>query len=741
MDSFPLSAGNQFSYADSIPEPTTGRSARLSIVPLDGAHVPSGVSSMHTPRSDDFAEKMRNPLELQQQASGQTTTAHIHRQLLRNIIWPVTAIVLPISLVSGVLIGLVCGYRVKTALSLFQSAVAANEPTNSAYVLVDYSATRLVFLASWLSSMAPLLASFVMVLWSLPTAQTMRTASMEFQPSELPTPYQLSLMVGLTLASTERLRQYLIYTMSRSRPSIPPVLQKAAMVLALCVFLACGIFLADTALHYYTETVSFSKYLVHDQPIHSFSHGLSDQCLEWNRTIEFGFPCSAAMYQTTAQEMQVIAAVDETFMLQHNSSQKSEIRFVEDSALENADLAVLVPQTANVPLEVDYRGSTIGVSTQCSIITKDCNPLRLGERGFDTQFNCSEAFYGVLGIQPLVSNSGDNLNQTVDPNVPPLDWKPFMNLQYGYYWDSKLSKPYDTGIYNASSGVMLNEAIVLPDAELINPVYVGFAGRFDSIYQSASQNLSAEDPTGLLNGLDTYVDFVLSCSYTTYDVDYTWVNGSIQDTSYAPSPNGSLAEMYHGAQMYTMLGGGAHDLVINMQQAAQQDTVADFLQEWSNLYSLKVLSNIGAYTSARPNLQEQLRETMLVARVPKAALWALIACSLTYVVLAFALGFAALSSSSANARDLAARLSLPGLTAAAFEEKDGTGTHTPIITNADSTFSKAEDGTRRVGVEGLAHTGYILSPMVSMQPSPLHSRSASSRYLLNRPQTQADFIQ
>ena len=744
MDYFPTSAGSQFSYADSIPEPTIGRSARLSVVPLDAAHVSGGVSSVHDLRSDGFAEKTGSPLEQQEHPSDQSrTSGHGHRQLLLNIIWPTTAIVVPISLVSAVLIGLVCGYRVKTAPSLFQSVVPANNTADSAYVLVNYSATRLVFLASWLSSMAPLLASFVMVLWSLPTAQTMRMASIESQPSHLPTPYQLSLVVGLTLASTERLRQYLTYAMARSRPSIPPVLHKAAMILTLCVFLACGVFLADTALHFYTTTVSFSNYLVQNQPIHSFSHGLSDRCLDWNRSDVFCYPCSVTLWQTPAQEVQAVAAVGEQFLLQHNNSQISEIRFVQDVSLKNADLAVLVPQTPNVPLQVDYRGSTIGVATQCSLITEDCNPRRVGESGLDTQFNCSDAFYGVLGLQPLLSDSGDNLSQTVDPNVPPLNWKPFMSLQYGYYWDSELTNPYDTGVFNASNGEMLSTAYptCVPDAELINPVYVGLAGRFDDTFQSSTNNLSVEDPTGFLHGWDTYIDFVLSCSYTTYDVNYTWIDGSIQDTSYVLSPNGTLAEIFHGNQMYSMLAGGAHDLAINMQQAAQRGTVDDFLHEWSNLYSVKVLSTIGAYSAERPNLQEQLRDDMLVARVPKAALWALIACSLAYVVLAFALGFAALSSSSANVRDLAARLSLAGLTAAAFEEKDGTGNHTRIINNADNTFSKAEDGTRRVGVEGLAQTGYILSPVVSSQPSPLDSRSASSRYLARRPQTQVDFIQ
>ena len=134
--------------------------------------------------------------------------------------------------------------------------------------------------------------------------------------------------------------------------------------------------------------------------------------------------------------------------------------------------------------------------------------------------------------------------------------------------------------------------------------------------------------------------------------------------------------------------------------AAQQINGSGFAREWGDLYSVKVLSFIGAYTAARPSVREQ--ERVLVAKVPAVALWALIACSLVYVALGLALGYFAFRSSSSNVQDLASRLSLAGLAAAAFEERDGAGKHEQIIKDADQVFSRQEDGTRRVGVEGLA---------------------------------------
>jgi hypothetical protein len=357
-------------------------------------------------------------------------------------------------------------------------------------------------------------------------------------------------------------------------------------------------------------------------------------------------------------------------------------------------------------------------------MTDNCNMSRTGNTDLDTQFNCSGSFYGILGLPPVMSDSG---NGPKDPNVPPLDWKPFQNLQYGFYTDAQLRQPYATGAFNSTTGDLDVSGPCLPDAKLINPVFLGVAGRFDLGGSSGS----LENYPGMMKGLQNYVDFVLSCSYTTYEVNYTWFNGSIQDASCTRSPNGTLAEMYHGSQMYATVDGGPHDLELNMIHAAQQTNSSGFMREWGDLYSVKVLSSIGAYTAARPSVQEQERTVLLVAKVPAIALWALIACSLVYVVIGLALGYAAFRSSSSNVQDLAARLSLAGLTAAAFEERDGTGKHERIIKDADQVFSRQEDGTRRVGVEGLAQTGYILNPVVSPRATPQHSMSVLSTDIMS----------
>ena len=659
----------------------------------------------------DFSNDI--PYQKQPQDEGDNTSDHStspnHRKtLLMTLIWPVSVIVLPILLLSAVLLGMVFGFRVHTAPSLFQSPASPDLTSGGAYLLVNYSATRLVFLASWLSTLAPILASFVMVLWSLRTARTIRAASDGSHYTHLPTPYQLSLVVGLTLASTERLRRYIGYVFSKNSSSIPPVLHHAALMLALSVLLAIAVFLGDTALHYTTNTVQFDQVVAVPQPSHAFGRGLSTQCLNFNRTSNFCYPCTLDL----EEEQEVMAAQsNEAFFLQHNTSTQSEIRIIGDDTLKNGDLAILTPQAQNLPRGIEYRGSTIGVSTQCLPISSQCNMWANGVDGTHTQFNCSANFFGLLGKAPNIS---EIYTKAQDPDVPPLDWKPSPNLQYGYFSDPQLNVPYNTIGYNPQTGDPDPDLPCMSDDQLVNPVYLGVAGRFSVNSESAGSNLTHD--TGLWHGAQNpYVDFILNCAYTTYDVNYTWVNGAVADIIFSPSPNGSVAEMYHGSRAYTTVTGGAYDLQDAISLAALADTSHALAAVWANQHSIRVLADIGALTTTRTNLAEQVRTPMLVAKISQIALAVLVGCSLAYALLGLVLAVVAYRASSVDVRDLAARLSLAGLTAAAFDDTNQTTPHnrnryrnrtSKKEGNAVFDETEAADETRRVGITGDERNGY-----------------------------------
>jgi hypothetical protein len=148
--------------------------------------------------------------------------------------------------------------------------------------------------------------------------------------------------------------------------------------------------------------------------------------------------------------------------------------------------------------------------------------MRISEADiFHTQFNCSRSFWGVLGKPPNITEINENKTKAVDPDLPGLDWKPSPNLQYGYFRDVELDNPYNPIGYNPETGDPDVSIPCIPDNKLLNPVYLGMAGRLTVDSEAAGSPLNND--SGVWKGPNQYFDFALSCSFTTFDVNYSWV--------------------------------------------------------------------------------------------------------------------------------------------------------------------------------------------------------------------------
>ena len=339
-----------------------------------------------------------------------------------SIAWPLFLVTVPITLLCAALLAIIYGYRVTSEPGIFTTpdSTVINDRWS---ILVNYPATRLVFVASFLSSLAPTLAGFIMALWALPIAQKMQVASSQGQHAQLPTPYQLSLLVGVSLASYERLWRYFVYSMSNNRAKIPRLLHEDAAMLCTAILLACSVFVTDTYLHYVTSTIQFDLLTGVVTPTTELGRGLSEYCLRLNRANNSGFPCS---YDPLGLNPNWSAQENEVFRLQHSISKQSEIQFWQEAEFARGDLAILVPHDKSSKL--DFHASTIGVSSQCTPITKECD-LRVSNQGggLYTLFNCSNGFWGVLGKAPQI-NELDGLIE-MSPDIPPLGYKPAANMQ------------------------------------------------------------------------------------------------------------------------------------------------------------------------------------------------------------------------------------------------------------------------------------------------------------------------
>ena len=136
----------------------------------------------------------------------------------REILLACTIITLPMITLSGLLLGLILRNQVSrnSSISKDLNIPQAVDSDNAAY-LVKFSATRLITIASWTSSVAPLLPTFIMTLLSYPAAHRIMSSSQINRTSSLPTPYQLNLMLGLLSGSFGSLWHWIKYALWRQR--------------------------------------------------------------------------------------------------------------------------------------------------------------------------------------------------------------------------------------------------------------------------------------------------------------------------------------------------------------------------------------------------------------------------------------------------------------------------------------------------------------------------------------------
>jgi len=254
-----------------------------------------------------------------------------------------------------------------------------------------------------------------MELWTWRTTKAMVEAS-KLSVDELPTPYQLSLLVGICMASFDRLRRWTSYrsfrTQRRKAPRSPKLLVQAGLVLYLCFIMATLMLAADTLVHYTTKTVEYHQ-VEETSSVQAFGRGLSQQCLSMNRTANSGFPCSINSLIPTNDYLR---QQNEMLFLLHNSSQISEIRVV---TADGGEIALLLPRTQHLSPYIDYRASTIGITTQCKPISHLCDFGVWGPNELYSNFSCSSKFWGVLG---------KTFNSTYDPDVTPLAIRVNTNL-------------------------------------------------------------------------------------------------------------------------------------------------------------------------------------------------------------------------------------------------------------------------------------------------------------------------
>lgn len=122
---------------------------------------------------------------------------------VKEITWNAFFLIFPVLLLTCLLFAFIFGYRVDQKGEPFEQlrGIGSSSLDNDAYY-VNLNSTLLIFLVSWMSSLAPMLAGFAVALAAYPVAARLFEDTTQQNQVRLLTPYQLHLTLRLINGST-----------------------------------------------------------------------------------------------------------------------------------------------------------------------------------------------------------------------------------------------------------------------------------------------------------------------------------------------------------------------------------------------------------------------------------------------------------------------------------------------------------------------------------------------------------
>ena len=148
-------------------------------------------------------------------------------------------LIVPMFTLAALLIGLVYKYRMPDQLSSYSLDNQTALPLGSAYY-VNYSSTTLVYIASLSSTLSTLLIPAAMLLYSFVLANDLAKKSDRAAVSNLPSPFQLNMLIKMVDGQLLVLWSYIRYALGskRQRIDVVPSLQHAFIALVVLAVLA-----------------------------------------------------------------------------------------------------------------------------------------------------------------------------------------------------------------------------------------------------------------------------------------------------------------------------------------------------------------------------------------------------------------------------------------------------------------------------------------------------------------------
>lgn len=115
----------------------------------------------------------------------------------KEILLAFSIMTIPLICFSALLLGLLFHFRVKPSGSISSNLSFDTDYNESNVIYIRMSATTFTTIASWSSTVAPLLVGFAVTLVSYPVAKSILVAAQKNDVVQLPTPFQLSLVLRI----------------------------------------------------------------------------------------------------------------------------------------------------------------------------------------------------------------------------------------------------------------------------------------------------------------------------------------------------------------------------------------------------------------------------------------------------------------------------------------------------------------------------------------------------------------
>ena len=337
---------------------------------------------------------------------------------------------------------------------------------------------------------------------------------------------------------------------------------------------------------------------------------------------------------------------------------------------------------------LDFVALTIAVTTQCEVVTQNCE-LNLNNPGFSCFGYQSPSFTytGKVGIDPTASMVPDNVTMNT------------VGIQF--FKDSGLQSPIGFGNHSTELFVAQNPVHFLTWSKGFPPVDTSTT-QWDEMRQNKFLQL------------DTSGDnvFVLNCSFSIYNATYAWVNGTIlrhnQKAAFYPLLAPDMYGAIFGAPFAMNSALGQLSLENAAALAAYKSKPQDLSNRFADEFSRAAVALSSGIMSPAKNLLEQSRNNAeVLTRVPKVPFYLLIGLQSLYALSCIILAsLAYVLTGIHEAQEIKTRLTVDGLVAGLFEPN---ATQEQVVNKTEELWEEheyeesqavgQEDGDTKVGIK------------------------------------------